>query len=152
MFNVVPKEIVMSDYTFIFQAQADGSVAFYSQKEQEAPTSPPANVAVSLTEGDTVGFLLLPVVGSSQGMESIQLVFTPSGGGVRKDELMMPFFVAPTPAGKPTPTDTYTWKTGDSDAVLVQTKSNWTFVGTLTASDKSTYALTDPELQVGDGT
>jgi small nuclear ribonucleoprotein (snRNP)-like protein len=63
----------------------------------------------------------------------------------------MPFFIAPTPAGAPMPSDTFTWKTGDIDAVLVQTKSNWTFVGTLTASDKTVYTLTDPEMQVGDG-
>lgn len=144
----------MSDYTFIFQAQAGGGVAFFCQQGSAAPYSPQGNVPVKLTEGDTVGFLLLPVAGSDHTMDSISLVFTPSNGRTRRDEILMPFFIAPppAPAPAPTPTNTFTWKTGQIDAVLVQTPSNWTFVGTLTASDQSTYTLQDPEMQVGDGT
>jgi hypothetical protein len=143
----------MADYTFIFQAQADGGVAFFSRKGQEAPYAPAANVPVKLVEGDTVGFLLLPAVGSTESMDYINLEFTPSEGGTRKDEILMPFFIAPPPAPipAPVPTNNFTWRTGDLDAVLVQTKSNWTFVGTMVGSDKSVYKLTDPELQVGDG-
>ncbi len=141
----------MANYTFIFQAQANAGVAFFCQKGSSAPYAPAANVPVKLVEGDTVGFLLLPVAGGPVPMESVTLTFTPSEGGTRKDEILMPFFIAPTPGGSPAPSDTFTWKTGDVDAVLVQTKSNWTFVGTLTAADKTVYTLTDPELQVGEG-
>lgn len=141
----------MADYTFIFQAQPNAAVAFYCQKGQAAPYSPAANVPVKLTEGDNVGFLLLPEAGSSLTMESVTLTFTPKDGTARKDEILMPFFIAPTPGGTPAPTDTFTWTIGQADAVLVQTKSDWTFVGTLTATDKTVYTLTDPELQVGDG-
>jgi hypothetical protein len=143
----------MANYTFIFQAQAGGGVAFFCRKGKEAATSPAANVPVKLTEGDTVGFLLLPVAGSAESMDRIELAFTPSGGGTRKDEILMPFFIAPppAPAPAPVPTNVFTWKTGDADAVLVQTRSNWTFVGTLFGSDQSVFKLTDPEMQVGDG-
>ncbi len=142
----------MSDYTFIFQAQAGGGVAFFCQKGKAAPYAPQGGTAVKLTEGDTVGFLLLPVDGSALSMESVSLSFS-AKGGTRKDEILMPFFIAPppAPAPAPTPTNVFTWAVGQDDAVLVQTKSTWTFVGTLTASDKSVYTLTDPEVQVGDG-